>query len=99
MAVMEISVVPLGTRTPSISDYVSEAVKILEKEGLEYQLTAMGTIVEADLERLFDLALRMHKAVLDKGAVRVVTSIRIDDRLDKPLSMQGKIKSVQEKLK
>jgi uncharacterized protein YqgV (UPF0045/DUF77 family) len=41
----------------------------------------------------------MHKAVLDKGAVRVVTSIRIDDRLDKPLSMQGKIKSVQEKLK
>jgi uncharacterized protein (TIGR00106 family) len=58
MAVMEISVVPLGTRTPSISDYVSEAVKILEKEGLEYQLTAMGTIVEADLERLFDLALR-----------------------------------------
>jgi len=32
MAVMEINIVPLGTKTPSVSKYIAEALKELEKE-------------------------------------------------------------------
>jgi uncharacterized protein (TIGR00106 family) len=98
MAIMEISVIPMGTETPSISEYVTEAIKVLEKEGVKYEITAMGTIVEGELEKLLELAARMHQAVIDKGAFRVVTTIKLDDRRDKPLSIEEKVKSVREKL-
>jgi len=99
MAIMEISVIPLGTKTPSVSKYVAEALKILEKEkDIKYELTSMGTIIEGDLRKVLNLAKKMHEAVFDKEILRVATIIKIDDRRDKPLSIEGKIKSVQEKL-
>lgn len=99
MAIIEISVIPLGTKTPSVSKYVADVLKILEKEkGIKYELTSMGTIIEGDLERVLGLAKRMHEAVFDKEVLRVITTIKIDDRRDKPLSIEGKIKSVKEKL-
>jgi len=98
MAIMEISVIPLGTKTPSVSKYVANAVKILEGKGIKYELTSMGTIVEGGLEELLDIAREMHMAVFDKEVMRVVTLIKIDDRRDKPLSTESKIKSVRGKL-
>jgi len=100
MAIVEISVIPLGTKTPSVSRYVAEALKVLEKEkGIKYELTSMGTIVEGDLDKILGLAKKMHEAVFDKEVQRVVTIIKIDDRRDKPLSMEDKVKSVQDKLR
>ncbi len=100
MAIVEISVIPLGTKTPSVSRYVADALRILEKEkGIKYELTSMGTIIEGDLDKVLDLAKKMHEAVFDKEILRVVTIIKIDDRRDKPLSMEGKIKSIQDKLR
>ena len=48
MIIAEITVVPLGTPTPSVSGYVIRAVTELKKLGLEPEITAMGTIFEAD---------------------------------------------------
>ncbi len=97
---MEISVIPIGTSTTSISTFVAEAIKILhEEKDLRYQTTAMCTVVEGDMKKLLNVAGRIHEATMNKGAKRVFTTIMIDDRRDKPLTMEGKIKSVQEKLK
>jgi uncharacterized protein (TIGR00106 family) len=53
MTIAEISVVPLGTRTPSVSQYVARAIKVLEREkDIKYEMTAMGTIIEGDLDRI-----------------------------------------------
>jgi uncharacterized protein (TIGR00106 family) len=99
MAMVEITVLPVGTPTPSVSRFVAGAVKILQREpGIKYELTAMGTIVEGEREHLLSLANRMHLSAFEAGAVRVVTTIKIDERLDKPLTIKGKIKAVQEKL-
>lgn len=91
--------IPIGTKTPSVSKYVAEALKVLEKEGIKYELTSMGTIVEGDLDKILDLVKKMHETVFDKEVQRVVTIIKIDDRRDKPLSMEGKVKSVRDKLR
>jgi uncharacterized protein (TIGR00106 family) len=99
MAMIDISVVPVGTQSPSVSRFVAGAVRILKNEpGIKYELTAMNTIIEGDLGQLLSLAQRMHQSAFDAGAVRVVTTMRIDDRHDKPLTMEGKIKAVKEKL-
>jgi len=99
MAMMGISIVPVGTGSPSVSSYVAEAVKLLQKEpGVKYELTAMMTIVEGDVGRLLEIAQKMHNTAFAAGAKRVVTSIRIDDRRDKPVTIKSKVKSVKEKL-
>jgi len=98
MAMMEISVVPLGTGSTSLSHYVAEAVRVVEQAGLEYEVGPMSTVVVGDVERLLALARQMHERPFALGAQRVATTIRIDDRRDKPLSIRGKVQAVQEKL-
>jgi uncharacterized protein (TIGR00106 family) len=99
MAIAEVSVVPLGTKTPSVSQYVARAVKVLEREkDLKYEMTAMGTIIEGDLDRILAAARKMHEGVFAEGVSRVLTTIRIDDRRDKPQGIREKVDSVKKKL-
>lgn len=100
MAVVEISIVPLGTGSTSLSPYVAACEKELHEhgEGLNFELTAMGTIIEGDLDRILSLTRRLHEVPFEKGALRVSTSIKIDDRRDKKGSIEQKIKAVEEKL-
>ena len=99
MAMIDISVVPVGTANPSVSEHVAGAVRILKNEpGIKWELTAMNTVIEGDLDKLLSLAKRMHRSAFDAGAKRVVTTLRIDERVDKPLTIEGKIKAVKDKL-
>ena len=58
MAMIEISVVPIGTGTPGLSAYVAGVVRVLETAGLEYQLGPMGTVVVGEVEQLLAVARR-----------------------------------------
>jgi len=98
MAIVEVGVIPLGTNSPSVSIYVVAALEVLKKSGLKYQLTSMGTIIEGELDAIMSVIRQMHEACFKKGAKRVVTTIKIDDRRDKPLTMETKVQSVQEKM-
>ncbi|MEW6696386.1 MAG: MTH1187 family thiamine-binding protein [Bacillota bacterium] len=99
MALAEVTVVPLGTGSTSLSSYVAGCVKILEQaEGIKYQLTPMGTILEGDLSRVLELVRQMHEQPFLAGAARVSTTVRIDDRRDKEGTMRGKVASVETKL-
>jgi uncharacterized protein (TIGR00106 family) len=100
MAIIEISVVPIGTKTSSLSKYVAKAIDVLKKESdIKYQLTPMGTIVEAtSVEKLLTVAGKMHTIVFGGEVKRVVTTIKLDERRDKELTMDGKVKSIEEKL-
>jgi len=99
MAIVEVSVVPIGTGSPSISEYVVQAVKVLQNEkDLKYELTGMGTIIEGDLERLLTLVGKMHQAVFDSGAKRVLTTVKIDERRDKASTISSKVASVKGKM-
>lgn len=99
MALVEVSVIPVGTPTPSVSQYIARAVKVLEGEkDIKYELTAMGTIIEGDLEQVLTLVRKMHEAVFNAEVMRVVTTIKIDDRRDKASSMSSKMESLKRKL-
>jgi uncharacterized protein (TIGR00106 family) len=98
MAVVFLSITPLGTGTPSVSRYVAGVERILRETGLKNQLTAMGTIIEGDLDQILAVIRRMHEHPFTQGAVRVSTFIKIDDRRDKEHTIEGKMRSVEEKL-
>lgn len=99
MVIAEVSIVPLGTKTPSVSQYVAQAIKVLEQEkDIKYELTAMGTIMEGDLDRILAIVKRMHEMTFGEEVARVVTTIKIDERRDKAHTMKGKVNSVKKKL-
>jgi len=99
VVVAEVSVIPMGTKTPSASEYVAKAIKVLMQEkNVKYQLTAMGTLLEGELSQVLEVAKRMHDSVFGEEVKRVVTRITIDDRRDKELTMDYKIQSVMKKL-
>jgi len=98
MAVVFLSITPLGTGTPSVSRYVAGVEKILRGTGLKHQLTAMGTIIEGDLDQILAVIRKMHEHPFTQGAVRVSTFVKIDDRRDKEHTIEGKMRSVEEKL-
>jgi uncharacterized protein (TIGR00106 family) len=99
MAIVEVTIAPLGTGTPSLSRYVAACHKVLEQAvDLKYQLTPMATIIEGDLDNILEVIRRMQEVPFAAGAQRVLTTIRIDDRRDKQATMAGKIKSVTDKL-
>ena|SRR3989304_5724596 len=99
MAIMEISVVPIGTKGTSLSSFVADCIHILKQENVTYELTAMGTNIEGNLMELIKVALKMHQVPFKKGAKRVLTTIKIDDRRDKVGTLSGKKRAVQRKLK
>jgi len=99
MAIAEISVVPLGTKASSVSQYVARAVKVLEQEkDIRYEMTAMGTIIEGDLDRILAAVKKMHEGVFGEGVARVLTTVKIDDRRDKAQGMKEKLNSLKKKL-
>lgn len=99
MAIAEVSVVPLGTGSVSVSEYVAGAIAELQKSGLSFQLTPMGTIIEGSLEDVLAVIRKMHETPFNQGARRVYTTIKIDDRRDRKVQMGDKVQSVQKKLK
>ena len=97
--VAEITVVPLGTGKPGVSEYVAACVKVLGKrKGINYRLTPMGTILEGTMDEIISVAREMHEVPFKKGALRVTTTLKIDDRRDKLLTMEGKISSVRKRM-
>jgi uncharacterized protein (TIGR00106 family) len=101
MAIAQVTIVPLGTGSTSVGEYVAAVIHVLERagEGIKYQLTPMSTIIEGALDDLIAVVRRMHEVPFENGALRVSTSITIDDRRDKVGTMEQKLRSVEEKLK
>ena len=100
MAIIEFSIVPVGTATSSVSDYVAAVHHVLAGEkNIRFLLTPMSTIIEGELDILWPLLRKLHEVPFPKGAKRVLTTIKVDDRRDKVSTMTDKVISVQNKTK
>ena len=77
----ELEVIPIGTRSASLSALLAEVAKLVDSSGLDYRVGAMGTVVEGEWDQVMQLARRCHEAML-KSSSRVMTTIKIDDRTD-----------------
>ena len=94
--IAEFSIVPVG-QGESLSGFVAKVLAIVEKSGLDYQLTAMGTLVEGEPKKVLSLLQRCHQAGR-KDSRRILTTIRIDDRAAAGNRLVAKVRSVEKKL-
>jgi len=93
--IVEIKIIPIGTVTASLSHYVTACLDVIRgAQDISYQITAMGTIIQGPLERILELAQEMHEVPFAMGVKRVTTAINIDDRRDKSITIDGKVRAV-----
>jgi len=99
--IADFSIVPIGGGSTSIGRQVAIALKAMAKvKGIRHQLTPMGTVLEADgLGPILEAVKAAHEALVEAGSLRVESTLRIDDRRDKPRSMADKVSSVERHLK
>lgn len=99
MAIVEFTIVPIGTESTSLSCYVADLYKVLEqKTDIKFQMNSMSTTIEGPLHRLLEIVEELHEIPFQAGAKRVSTSIKIDDRRDKEGSSEQKLQSVKNQL-
>src|ERR1700730_15298368 len=71
---LELSVIPLG-RGRSISADIVDLVRVIDASGLDYRLSAAGTIIEGGWDQLMDVARKCHTE-MRKKTERVITVVR-----------------------
>lgn len=93
----ELSVFPLDKGKTSLSPYVAESLKIIEESGLDYEIHAMGTLIEGPSDAVFDVIRKCHEN-MRKHSDRVVTYVKIDDKAGASGTITSKVASVEDKV-
>lgn len=95
MVISQLSIAPVGEGI-NLSKYVKKVIYVLKKNNIKFETNAMATVIETeDLKTLFEVVEEAHKVVMNSGASRVITELKIDDRQDKPATIGSKLKSIE----
>ncbi len=90
--IVSVSVVPVGTESTGLGDYIREVVKKAKASTVvKAEVNSMSTVLEGEMSDVMDIVKQMHETPFEKGVSRVVTDIRIDDRRDKRETIDRKV--------
>src|SRR4051812_46190577 len=76
--IADLTVLPLGGRSPHISTLLAEIVQDIRDHGIRYQLTATGTCLEGSWDEIMYAAKRAH-VIARRQTLHVVTLLKIED--------------------
>ena len=96
MVLLEFAMYPIS-KGEGVSEYVARSLDIIDKSGLPYQLTPMGTIIEGEWDEAMAVVTACFKA-MNADCNRVGTSIKIDYRAGTEGRLKSKIEAVQKVL-
>jgi len=91
------SITPLGAGD-SVSDPVSEAVRLVRESGLPNETNAMFTNVEGEWDVVMDLVKRCVMKVAE-GAPRVSVVVKIDYRPGAVDALHEKVQAIEDRLR
>ncbi|MBI4379489.1 MAG: MTH1187 family thiamine-binding protein [Nitrospinae bacterium] len=92
----EFSIIPVGVGE-SMGDQIAKVLKIVDESGIPYKANPMGTVIEGSWDEVMSIIKKCHQAVTS-DCPRILISISIDDRKDKPNRITEKLKSVEKRL-
>lgn len=59
---------------------VDKAIEVVQRSGVKYEVGAMETVMEGDLDHLIDIVKKAQEACIKAGASEVMTYIKIHYR-------------------
>lgn len=87
----DLSLLPLGTNTSSLSVYLKYVKSMLEKqEKVLYEMGPMSTHLEGDIDDIWEIVRIIQDGLFKQGLNRLYTVLKIDDRRDKESTLQSK---------
>jgi uncharacterized protein (TIGR00106 family) len=93
MVLAEFSIFPTD-KGESVSKYVSQVLDIIDKSGITYQLTPMGTIIEGSWQEVMDVITQCFNT-LEIQCNRITTFMKIDYRRGNESRMKSKISKLE----
>jgi len=95
---LEFAMFPTDKTGDSASESVSKIIDMINKSGVTYKLTAMGTIIETEtIEEALDIVNRSYN-VLEPFSKRVYSTLTLDIRKEKSNRLNQKIDSIESKI-
>ena len=95
MIVADFAMVPMGSGT-SAGKHIKAIHYLLREMGVKFVPGPMSTSVEINsFEELFDIIGKANKRLAEMGVERIITSVRIDYRLDKEISIESKLDAIR----
>jgi uncharacterized protein (TIGR00106 family) len=81
----------------SVSPYVARILDVIDRSGVRYQLTAMGTILEGDWDEVMAVVGACFRA-LEPDCERIGMNLKMDYRRGTESRLRSKIDSVEQHL-
>ncbi len=94
MVLLEFSMSPMG-KGESVAAYVARCLEIVDASGVDYELHAMGTILEGEWNQVMDVVNRCFEA-LREDCDRITCTMKIDYRKGPGGRLQSKVRHVQQ---
>ncbi|MDB5881532.1 MAG: thiamine-binding protein [Ramlibacter sp.] len=96
MVLLEFAMAPHG-QGESLSSSVARILDVIDKSGVPYQLTPMGTILEGEWDEVMGVVTACFKA-LQTDCARVGMNLKVDYRAGMQSRLRSKIAKVEEHL-
>ena len=96
MLLAEISMWPMD-KGESVGAYVAPLLDIIDRSGLSYRLGPLGTCIEGEYDEVIAVVRQCFEH-LSQQSNRVACTIKMDWRKGKAGMLEGKVRSVEEKL-
>ena len=93
MVLLDLQIFP-NDKGENLSEFVARCVDVIDKSGLNYKFSPMGTTIEGEWEEVMAVVTGCFKA-LEKDCHRITTNIRIDYRAGKNSRLKSKLESVE----
>ncbi len=93
MVLVEFAMFPTD-KGESVSQYVSQVIDLIDKSGLNYKLTPMGTIIEGSWDEVFSLISDCFQ-VLEPQCNRIYSAMKVDYRKGDESRMQKKVQKIE----
>ncbi|MES9940941.1 MAG: MTH1187 family thiamine-binding protein [Candidatus Thiodiazotropha sp. 6PLUC2] len=92
---LEFSIFPLD-QGESVSREVSQVIDMIRKSGINYQLTAMGTLIETDrVNQALEVVEKATELLNGAGCNRIYTAIKMDIRVGQNNRLESKRQSIE----
>ena len=96
MVLLEFAMAPLG-QGESVSAHVARILDVIDRSGVPYQLTPMGTILEGEWDQVMGVVTACFNT-LAADCARIAINLKVDYRAGPGGRLQAKTAKVEERL-
>ena len=96
MVLLEFSMAPIG-QGESVSTHVARILDVIDRSGVPYQLTPMGTILEGEWDAVIGVVSACFRE-LERDCSRIGVNLKVDYRKAPAGRLKSKVERVEQRL-